>query len=211
MKALRLPSRLAFRAWTLAFCALASLTASPLLAQRPESSSKAATASPDGSRGNPGTGSADQALYWHDASQRRPLIIDESRVADFGPDTGRAWRNPLRSRNEREKATGVLTTGVSPVLIDPGSPGSLRSLPGGVIVVLGQAPDGPDIESRQARAREQLLAAGLVPLRPIDPQARTWLVASETGLASLELANRLHESGEFESAAPNWWQQRALK
>ena len=38
-----------------------------------------------------------------------------------------------------------------------------------------------------------------------------WLVASPPGMASLALANQLHESGRFESAAPNWWRPRALK
>ena len=38
-----------------------------------------------------------------------------------------------------------------------------------------------------------------------------WLVGSEPGLPSLDLANRLYESGDFAVAAPNWWQPRALK
>ncbi len=47
--------------------------------------------------------------------------------------------------------------------------------------------------------------------REIGGSGRVWLVATPAGLASLDLANRLHESGDFESASPNWWQFRARK
>jgi|GEM_PF-6216954 len=38
-----------------------------------------------------------------------------------------------------------------------------------------------------------------------------WLVQSEPGMASLDLANALYESGQFQSASPNWFKQRATK
>ncbi len=159
----------------------------------------------------PGTPAGTGQPYWYDGARQRMLEIDASRVADFREGSGRSPGKPLRSRSEREKSVEALPEGVSPVLIDPGSPGSVRALPGGVIVVLKQAPAGASADAREAQARRQLTAAGLQPLRPIDPLMRRWLIESAAGLASLDLANRLHERGEFESVSPNWWKQRALK
>lgn len=148
--------------------------------------------------------------YWYDGGARRALRIDPSQVADFGNEHG-ATARPLRPVRDREKDAAGLPAGVSPVLTDALAPSGPRALPGGIIVTLKLAPAGIDSVAREAQAHRQLVAAGLEPLRAIDPQARRWLVASPAGLESLEQANRLHESGDFESAAPNWWQPRALK
>ena len=54
-----------------------------------------------------------------------------------------------------------------------------------------------------------MLGAGLTPLR--QSGERMWLVESPVGIASLDLANRLGTSGEFEFVQPNWWQPRTTK
>lgn len=122
-------------------------------------------------------------------------------------------RGPLRLARPSEKAMSAdgLAAGVSPVLSDATAPADARALPGGVIVTLKAAPAGTDPATREAAARSQLVQAGLAPVRTLDPSGRVWLVASPAGLASLTMANRLHENGQFESATPNWWQARALK
>ncbi len=71
-----------------------------------------------------------------------------------------------------------------------------------MIVSLKQA-IGPE------QAREQLEAAGLTPVRQIGE--RMWLLESPVGIASLELANRLADTGQFEFVQPNWWQPRTTK
>lgn len=167
--------------------------------------------------------------YWFDGDRRRELTIDPERVADFRGasaatrDAGTAGTpalakstpagSPLRPKAAVEKEPGgALPEGVSPVLREASAPASqVRALPGGVIVTLKAAPASTDPAAREAQARRELAEAQLEPLRPLDPSHRTWLVASPAGLASLELANRLHESGRFESASPNWWRPRALK
>ena len=58
-------------------------------------------------------------------------------------------------------------------------------------------------------AGARLAADGLVPVRRIN--ARMWLVESPVGIASLDLANRLHESGRYDFAQPNWWKPRVTK
>jgi len=139
--------------------------------------------------------------HWFDHGRRRALRVDPDWVADFRDSKPRFERRDARaSRPESEKAA-PLAAGVSPVLRD--ETGAARALPGGVIVRLREA----DL----ADPRKALADAGLEALRPIDPEERTWLVASPAGLETLDLANRLHESGRFESVTPNWWRPRALK
>lgn len=158
----------------------------------------------------------DGALYWYDGGQRRALVTDNSRLADFR----KAAVEPLRPAAElavEKDAAGNLPTGVSPVLREADAPAqSARALPGGVIVQLraasvGEGFDARTAPQREARARAELSSAGLTPVQALDPSMRLWLVQSAPGLPSLELANRLHESGRFESAQPNWWQARVRK
>jgi hypothetical protein len=100
-------------------------------------------------------------------------------------------------------ATGAASAGnaqVSPIFVD--ASGRPRALPGGVIVSLKQA-------LPPAQARDRLQAAGLNPLRQIGE--RMWLVDSPVGIASLDLAGRLHADGLFEFVQPNWWHARTTK
>lgn len=145
------------------------------------------------------TANASGQRFWYDGEHRKPIRVDPEWVVDFRnakPDFERRDSTRLGTEKSNELAAGV-----SPVLRDAN--GEPRALPGGVIVRLRDA----DL----ADPRKALADAGLEPTRPIDPQQRTWLVASPAGLESLALANRLHESGRFEAVTPNWWRPRALK
>lgn len=151
------------------------------------------------------------AVRWHDGERSREIRIDPARVADFRAPPPAGKSAVVRARSDAEKAAPGLPAGVSPVFVDPDAAGQIRALPGGVIVTLKQPPAGNDVAAREEQARRQLADAGIEPLRPIGPDARRWLVASPPGMPALELANRLQESGVFESASPNWWKPRALK
>jgi hypothetical protein len=102
-------------------------------------------------------------------------------------------------------AKGSEATAVSPVFRDrAGGQGQPRALPGGVIVRLR--------EGTGDAARQALFARhGLQPVREQSGGTGAWLVAAPAGLPSLELANRLYESGDFAGASPNWWQPRTRK
>jgi len=132
--------------------------------------------------------------WWHDGSVRRPLTLDATLEADFGPAAGAAV---IRPAGATPMPAGAL---VSPVLVD--DRGRQRALPGGVLVVL-------HTPLPEAGARGLLEAAGARPVRALG--ASLWLVEGPAGLGSLELANRLHRSGRFTSAQPNWWVARTLK
>ena len=149
-------------------------------------------------------GKNDAALYWYEDGKRRALRVDPAWIADFAaPAATRPGKrpSPLKRSIGGEKALESLPGTASPVFRDDN--GAQRALGGGVVVRLRAAD--------RAYARERLASAGLQPVRPLDPDGHAWLVASPAGMPALELANRLHESNEFESAAPNWWRPRSLK
>jgi len=138
-----------------------------------------------------------QQRYWYDGDVRRPLWSDESLVADFSSGRGE------KSRVLKPAALAKGGVQSSPVFRDgPGEKSRSRALPGGVVVTL---PEGVD----EARRTALFARHALQPVRALG--ADMWLVAAAPGVASLDLANRLHESGDFKAAAPNWWQPRALK
>lgn len=145
--------------------------------------------------------SKDSTLYWYDGDTRRELRIDASNLARFGAQAKSARAADVIVPAEfARKDVGPSET-VSPLLRDEA--GRPRALPGGVIVTL-------PADMTEQEARQQLEALGVQPLRAIGAGTRMWLVAAEPGLASLQLANRLHETGRV-SAQPNWWQPRAKK
>ena len=159
---------------------------------------------------------------WHDGKQTRGLWMDPAREAEFpspaglGPAQTGAATAGQGSESAASTPAGAGATLRPKDLASPGqalrSPlffdnpslnGTPRALPGGVLVEL-KTPADPD------SARQQLQSDGLSPVRAIVAN-RIWLVASPPGLAALELANRLQQSGRYASAQPNWWQPRIPK
>ena len=167
-------------------------------AQMPSNSNAGTTTS-----GVPASGEPDSTRHvWYDGDRRRVLHIDPEWVADFRGTKPNLERAPVQPATATtEKSGPVLAPGQSQVLRD--ETGAPRALPGGVIVRLRDA----DV----ADARKVFAELELTPVRALDPEERTWLLESPAGLESLALANRLHETGRFETATPNWWRPRALK
>jgi streptogramin lyase len=157
-----------------------------------------------GSAGKAVANAAGGPYFFYENGQKKALRVDPGWVADFAlpakPEPGKP-RTPVKRFIGGEKGLETLPSGSSPVFRDDN--GAMRALAGGVVVRLREA-DVPD-------ARARLADAGLLPVRQLDPEGRSWLVASPAGIPSLELANQLHESGKFESATPNWWRPRSLK
>lgn len=140
---------------------------------------------------------------WHDGTTFRTLSLDPTLEACFTADSlpqdrvlgpeGRVLR-PAGSTDRAQAAH------ISPVLRDES--GRLRSLPGGVVVVLKTPMD-------ETSARALISQAGAVALQALSD--RLWLVQGPVGLGSLTLANQLQAGGRFESAQPNWWMPRTRK
>jgi hypothetical protein len=170
------------------------------LPRKPDATASGKAAAPVG----PGKTANAAGRYYYENGQKKSLRLDPGWVADFSapakPAPGKS-RTPVKRFIGGEKGLETLPDGSSPVFRDDN--GAMRALAGGVVVRLREA-GVPD-------ARARLADAGLLPIRQLDPEGRTWLVASPSGMPSLDLANQLHESGKFESATPNWWRPRSLK
>jgi hypothetical protein len=142
--------------------------------------------------------------YWYDGGQRRPLYLSAEKAADFGP-VGKSRATAADVLVPAHAVAGKFARdGISPVFSDQPSGSTARALPGGVIVTLKN-------ELPEAEARAFLEARGLQPVRHLGSDKKVWLIAGDPGIGSLELANRLFESGEYTAAQPNWWQPRAKK
>ncbi len=94
--------------------------------------------------------------------------------------------------------------GKSPVFRD--ASGMRRSLPGGVLVAFRAS-------TSEARVRAWAKAQGVKLLKKVVASAERviWLVESPRGIASLNLANRIHQSETVEYASPNWLVQLEAK
>jgi len=141
-----------------------------------------------------------QQHYWYDGAVRRPLWSDAALVADFSVPVAEKSRvlRPAALSKGPDAST-------SPVFRDSrDSQARPRALPGGVIVTT--ATDMTEDARRSLFARH-----GLQTVRELGAGTGRWLVAGPVGIGSLELANRLYESGDFAGASPNWWQPRTRK
>jgi len=146
---------------------------------------------------SPGTASAVVQHHWHNGRERRALRLDGALQADF------SLARPEKSAVLRASASPLKDVPAalqSPVFRDES--GRPRALPGGVIVVF-------DAPSSDDAARATIERHGARIARRIGE--RTWLLASDPGMPALELANRLHATGAFAAAEPNWWVERAKK
>lgn len=149
-------------------------------------------------------GSADAALHWYDGGRRRGLLVDDRLRVDFIDGKAVLSDQPARAGKALDAATTAGAPADSTVFRDADSPAVKRALPGGVIITTHAPTD--------AASLDRLLAArGLAVARQLDASGTRWLVETPSGIAALELANRLHESGDFAAVAPNWWRERALK
>lgn len=153
---------------------------------------------------------------WYDGGQIRTVYLAPQLVADFAGGV----KSAMPAARELEARGSVViyevTAGVNPVAVraavsatgsiaavspvfydDGGGTGRRRALPGNVVVEF--SPDR-DAESVAGWAD----AEGLTLLRKLS-FGNYYLVQSPAGMASLELANQLQQSGEVRSAQPNWW------
>lgn len=151
----------------------------------------------------PAASATDATHYWYDGGRRRALRLDETLRADFAagkavPAGRMAPGGKALDATEPEAAAGTV------VFRDLDSPAVRRALPGGVILTTHAPTDADTLQRR-------LAPHGLAVSRRLDADGTRWLVETPPGVAGLELANRLHESGDFASAEPNWWRERALK
>lgn len=169
--------------------------APPTLPGKPDSSQAAsALQGPTSKARKPTT-----TLYWYDGERRRELVVDDQQVATFG---GPGTPAVVAADSIAAKAAGRAAS--SPVFVDPSSGRLAGAMPGGVLVQTAQM-----LSEEQAQDMAQTFSTTLV--RAIGDSGMLWLFAADTGMPSLKLANRIHESGLVKSASPDWWKPRQKK
>jgi hypothetical protein len=139
---------------------------------------------------------ANQAAYYYLNGVRHSLRIDPDRRVDLATGSGTAPKIVHLGRSAKA------LTGTTPLLIDTSTQGE-QALPGGVLVTFK-----PGTSAQLALAT--LRAHGVSNASAVVG-AEVWMVPSDSGLTALNLANRLHESGDFLAAEPNWWRKRRTK
>lgn len=162
-----------------------------------------------------------ESVTWHEAGVPKTAAIDPELVAEFGAQTlgmqTKAVKDEKRSggkvtlwRVDKNGSLSAVKTakaanakGVySPVLRDAN--GQTRALPGGVIVRLN-----PELSNEAAA--QWLADKNLTVVKMLEIGKNTFVVGSEAGLASLELANSLQNADGVVWAQPEWWQERVKK
>lgn len=164
-----------------------------------------------------GKASENSTLYWYDGDRKRMLSLDSDTLADFGSNPKEPATEPrmidqtTTSQTKAQSGVNESTIGVSPMFKDASSGQYAGALPGGVMV---RTLRPMNIDTVMGIAR----AFGSSVLRPIGSPTGAangahdfWLFEAAAGIATLELANRIHESGQVSSAAPNWWKPRQRK
>ncbi|MEW6778145.1 MAG: hypothetical protein AB1405_17745, partial [Bdellovibrionota bacterium] len=113
----------------------------------------------------------------------------------------RIWKGGAGTKSLSRDLSKLPGGKFSPVFRDhPDGEGSIRALPGGIVVVFDPAWDFQKISEWASSEKIEVLDK-----LPIGKNA--YVVRSEPGLAALELANRLQESGKIQSASPDWWRE----
>jgi hypothetical protein len=161
-----------------------------------------------------------QDAYYYNDQDKTQIVLDDSLVAEF-PSNG-ALKNAVRSvspqaeevvkhssasvkiwritNNSARQAIGAATATapVSPVYRVGGPAGRVAALPGGVIVDFNAAWTSDQVAAWAATNQ-------LTVEKKLDIGGNRYVISSLPGQASLDLANRIHESGDVVSATPNWW------
>ncbi len=158
-----------------------------------------------------------QHYFWYDGNQKRTVWVNPNLVAEFNrsaqPSTEHSTQkiktSPsfIRFLTIETDSTVLKSTEkqLSPVLHSSASiSGTKKALPGNVIVQMK-----PSWTAEQIKTwfEKQNITA----IRPLTFAPNAFLIQSNAGLESLNLANRLYETGDVVLASPNWWQERTTR
>lgn len=175
---------------------------------------------------NAKNGNNSQSYYWYDGDKQLEVHLDETLIADFNPQSDLAakaakntnlspgkkisgaqlWKVTSGSSNSAMYAVKSQdqTGAYSPVFRESQATGKMRALPGDVIVQF--APDWDE-----SRVSQWVSDQGQSIKSKAEFGTNFYILATPAGLASLEVANSLYETGEVLLASPNWWTERYPK
>lgn len=166
-----------------------------------------------------------QAYQWYDGSKQKTVYLDETMIADFNPQSvattkaahnsnlsaaktingTRLWKltsgssksalNSIKSKNQAGSYSPVFRTSQG---------GQMRALPGSIIVQFASDWD-------ESKIRQWTVENGQTISSKASFGTNFYILTSPAGLASLEIANRLYETGDVLLATPNWWVERHVR
>lgn len=158
--------------------------------------------------------------YWYDGKRKRTISQDTSVVAELIiPGAGSVLKSQMASAKAVGRQTSATVklwdvsaagdanqslSALSTSMKDSLSPvftngGQRMVLPGGIIVTFKAGWD-------ENKVKQWADSKGLTIKQKMN-FGNMYVLNSEPGLASLNLANSIYESGEVEGASPNWWQE----
>jgi len=168
-------------------------------------------------------------VIWYDGDKQRTAWQDNSLIAEFGDTSNISSKSSL---NDEEKTlmlkqanmriwqveegssprllakaqSDAQATNTSPVFREGGV---LKTLPGGVIVILNPALDSEQVKN-------WLIDNNLTVERQLNFSKYAYLINTAPGLPSLKLAKQLVEDDKLslqyvQSATPNWWAQKSKR
>ncbi|MEZ5649737.1 MAG: hypothetical protein R3E87_04230 [Burkholderiaceae bacterium] len=178
------PASLALAACGVLFSALPPAQAADTVTRGPIVTKSAPDTKQAGTVGTAGS------LYWYDGERRRPLVQRPNQT--------------LSDKGLNDSTSHPIAKQSPPVFVDANSPSVVRALPGGVIVRVTEPTDADGL-------RELLSGFDIEIERRIGDTGLIWLLTGDPGVASIQLANAIYESGLVKSASPNWLNVRARK
>ncbi len=166
-----------------------------------------------------------QQYTWYDGNQKRSVWVNPSLMAEFNmPTEGTTAVKSSSTSNVKTQmpfvrfikiktdASTLQTerkiqgkSQLSPVLHNVASTtGTKRALPGNVIVQMQR-------DWSQEKIENWFKKHNLTAIKPLTFAPNAFLIQSKAGLESLNLANKLYETGDVVLASPNWWQERVKR
>lgn len=171
-----------------------------------------------------------KSYYWYDGTTKRPITLETERWVEFSrakttdltTQSNQSNKHTLLEKNygnaqlyNRNKALTSKNAhalslqkeaqqhneNYSPIFKDAGE---IKALPGGVIISFKSDWDEQMISQWATQHH-------LTIVQPLIKSINLWLIHSESGMASLELANKLTEQGEINYASPNWWRPASTR
>ena len=172
-----------------------------------------------------------QEHVWYDGQKKRTVWLNPDLAADFQSNATRTnllqqhypgaiarykhhsiriWGLPsqptsIKTSSNQGNTSRLIPSGYSPVFHDtPTASGRIRALPGNVIVYLNPAWDANKI-SRWMKNHKLEIS------KKIEIRDNAYVIKSEPGIHTLQLANSLYESGDVVAAFPDWWLDSNLR
>ena len=167
-----------------------------------------------------------QQYYWYDGSQKTPIWLNPGLIAEFNPNPAgqaavkkklpgvilhskqppsmRLWQieagvepvSTTRSLNESHPEVRI-----SPVLHDgPSGSSRMRALPGNIIIYM-------DPKWDEKTVNKWADSHNLTIVKKMGVGRNAYIIKTGPGIAALETANSIYESGEVLAAFPDWWEE----